>query len=208
MLPAIFKRWPLWQGINHPNWYIPAHLGGFGVDSKYAPEGYSVTRSQRLTAARFIYDPTLSLFQRKGAKIPTSAVAGALAKWKYVVGDYVQRDNEMFDDDPWLARIAYAARANRPSPIVSPLVMLITTLRKQAKEYRLKPASLQTIADYSSARMVSVNVPPCPPIGTLPIRVTPEEFHHIPMAYHNGLGASYPFKRIPEEAYYRMWGPN
>lgn len=67
-LPLAFRRFPsarLQNGFQ-PNWFMPVHLGGYGVPVRFASDTMSVTREQRLIASQFILNPKMMLFQLKG----------------------------------------------------------------------------------------------------------------------------------------------
>ncbi len=168
-IPAAFKRWSRdWFGVFYrPNWYLPVHLGGFGLDPTFAPSGWKITRDQRLMAARFVNDPRMALYRLKGLSLPTAELAGALANWRMVVGSYVPGEHESEDiSDEWLSRLAYASRAHTGSVLVSDKVFV----SKFKPEYRLKPMSIESLGLYWNARVLASRLPPCPPVGSLFVR--------------------------------------
>jgi hypothetical protein len=170
-VPAALGRWKNdWFGPTyHPNWYLPVHLGGFGLDPIHAPDTFSVTRSQREFAARFVADPRMALYRRKGMNIPTAKLAGGLCHWRMVPGDYVEREGESRDvDDLWLERLAYAARAHQGAAGVSDKIF-VNHFRPQ---YRLKPMSELRLLSYWNAQVFAFSVPPCPPIGSIKLKRT------------------------------------
>lgn len=62
LIPLALNRFPnLKVGKFHgfkPNWFLPVHLGGYGLDIKHRTSGaVTVTRAQRLVAAHLIKDP-------------------------------------------------------------------------------------------------------------------------------------------------------
>jgi len=118
-------------------------------------------------AARFVADPTMALYRRKGMNIPTAKLAGALARWRMVVGSYVPTENESSDvQDAWLERLAYASRAHQGAQHVSDSVFVA----KFKPQYRLKPMSMEGIDLYWNAQVFAVQPPPCPPIGLIKVR--------------------------------------
>jgi hypothetical protein len=66
-LPLAFSRWKQqYFGPNfYPNWFLPVHLGGFGVDPKWSSPTMKVSYHQRRIATQFVLDPRLSLFMLK-----------------------------------------------------------------------------------------------------------------------------------------------
>jgi hypothetical protein len=114
-------------------------------------------------AARFVTDPRLALYKMTGMSIPTVKLAGALANWKLVFGDYVPNESESDTQDEWLARLAYASQAHQSSKPVSDQVMV----SKFKPEYRLRPMSLSSIERYWYAQLFASKLPSCPPIGRI-----------------------------------------
>jgi hypothetical protein len=162
-IPAALNRWKKdWFGpIYRPNWYMPVHLGGFGIPKRFAPPSWKVTRSQRLMAARFVNNPSMALYRRKGMDIPTTKLAGALVNWKMFPHTYVPNKHEIVASDDWLARLAYAARAHSGSKEVSDNIFI----SRFKPEYRLKPMSYDMLEKYWDAQVYAVQPPTCPPIG-------------------------------------------
>jgi len=178
-IPYTFGRWrkDWFHGVEHfaPNWYLPAHLGGYGFSPLYGPQDWKVTRSQRLMAARFIADPRLSLYSMGSGMRCLSEFKGAVANWRWAFPD-VQSDAPWLDpsqestsskDDSWLGRLAYAYRAATGS--VEPKKPILRRLRR---EYRLHPMDLATICKYWLATPVFTNLPVCPKQSQLPISST------------------------------------
>jgi len=65
-IPLCFSRWPLFSLPKFkfvPNWYIPVHLGGFGVSPALAPANLKYTLSQRKIAANFFNSPQSALYR-------------------------------------------------------------------------------------------------------------------------------------------------
>jgi len=163
-VPATFSRFGKeWFGpIYRPNWYFPVHLGGFGVDSCLAPSDWKsrVTRDQRQMAARFINDPAMTLYRKSGMSIPSARFAQALCHFRYQIGDYIPFEDEITtENDDWLARVAYAARAQNLPPVDDNIMTV-----KFRPEYRLKPMSWERIELYWKAQLFSRGTPVCPPL--------------------------------------------
>jgi len=99
--------------------------------------------------------------------IPPTDLAGALANWRMIAGDYVPTESESVSvNDEWLARLAYAARAHHGSKPVSDKVFVARFFG----EYRLKPMSIEGIERYWDAQVFASNLPSCPPIGLIKVR--------------------------------------
>jgi len=80
-----------------------------------------------------------------------------------VVGDYVPNQNEeLFDDDEWVARIAYAFRATGAMSRGDSTTNYARNFLKE--QYRLRPMSLSRILDYFTARQFVIKTAMCPPI--------------------------------------------
>jgi hypothetical protein len=79
-----------------------------------------------------------------GIDIPTAKLAGALLHPRLVPRDelaiYLMANDDIYifdQDDPWLARLAYAARAHHGVKMTSDKIVMI----KFKPEFRLKPMS-------------------------------------------------------------------
>jgi len=183
-IPAAMLRWKKdWFGpVYRPNWYLPVHLGGFGLDPVYAPEkAAKFTRSQRDIAARFVHDPRLALYRKKGVSLSAIKMAGAMANWRMIPGPYVPREGESTDiSDAWMSRFCYASRANHGAQLVEDKVVMAYF----KPQNRLKPMSISRIYDYWNAQVFATQIPVCPPIGA--IRVLKDirrGTHYTPKVY-------------------------
>jgi hypothetical protein len=172
-IPTCFERWGKdWLGTMYrPNWFLPVHLGGFGIDPKLASPNMKVTRSQRELAARFVDDPTMFLYRLKSLDIPTAKIAGGLANWRMVPGPYVPLEHESTDNiDGWLARLAYASQAKAGTSLVDKVPDKIF-MKELGRSTSVKPRrlSLEDIEFYRNVQYFATNLPPCPPIGKIKV---------------------------------------
>jgi hypothetical protein len=167
-VPAVLSRWKKdFKGWFQPNWYLPVHLGGFGMDRQFGPPNISVSRTQRSIAAQFVKDPKLALYHMAGMTIPLKDLGNALANWKMVYGDYVPREGERLDvEDSWLAKLAYACRASQEDLAVKNRI-IIPRLKPRC---RLHPMSRDGIERYWNAQVFAFGLPVCPKMNTLPSR--------------------------------------
>jgi hypothetical protein len=165
----VFKRFEKHQFgfCKKPNWYLPVHLGGYGLDEFYAPPLVQYSREQRQLAAMFVADSSLALYRMKsGMSIKTCDYYGALANLKMVPGDYVLQEFETFDNDnEWLGRLAYAARLQQDRDTVGKQDEVFK--RKFKVAHRLSPMSLEGLRRYWEVRFVSSLLPTCPPLSIL-----------------------------------------
>jgi hypothetical protein len=166
-IPLAFSRWSQdWFGqMYRPNWFLPVHLGGFGVDPKWASPDWRISPSQRELAARFVDNPELALYRLKSLDIPTAKIAGAMANWRMIAGPYVPNSYESVDDsDEWLSRLAYAAQAAHGTEMVSDRVMISRLGRE--RNHKPRKLSLEAIELYSNEmQFFATKLPPCPPLS-------------------------------------------
>lgn len=167
VIPLVFKRWKqhYFGPMYRPNWYLPVHLGGFGLNPEFAPASSKVTYGQRKMASRFINEPGLVLYRKHKMSIPTAKYAGSIASWKMVQPYYTPNVHETFsEEDEWLMRIAYAARAHEGSKRFNDAMMVC----KFKPDYVLKPISNSGFVRYWRYRLIRSHLPVCPSVGVLP----------------------------------------
>jgi hypothetical protein len=165
-IPMCFERFSskTWrnQGVN---WYIPVHLGGYGLDIEFCPNSATITRFQRVLAAMFVHNPSLALSRTTGMDMPSAKYANALAKWRWVSAYAVLDEHESEEvKDAWLERIAYAARCHSASQPPNPIQVIVRGLRRHT---RFSPMSIETLISYWKRRLVASALPPCPPLNLL-----------------------------------------
>nr|UJQ92933.1 MAG: putative RNA-dependent RNA polymerase [Narnaviridae sp.] len=167
-IPAAFGRWRedwFMEGFK-PNWYLPVHLGGFGLSRAFAPVTLSFSRQQRLMAARFVADPRMALYRRAGMNLFATRLAGALMRWRMIPDvPYVPVESETEDSDDWLARCALVSMAMGRSSQVSDRVFT----SRFSPSHRLSPMSVEALERYWNVRLFATRVAPCPPLNVLRI---------------------------------------
>lgn len=183
-IPETFKRWgKSYTGNFQPNWFLPVHLGGYGLDIKYSQEDLQITRDQRKMAARFVADPLTSLFRVRGLNVPSKFVPGALLNPRVVYGSYVPESNESFDaDESWLNKLAYAAQAARTAFVNDKVVMsrLLKTFKRSdriaAKDGQRLSQQLsgRKLVEYWTARFISTHTVQAP--NWAPPHITPGRY--------------------------------
>jgi hypothetical protein len=169
MLPRAFESWSRkWKGRFQPNWYLPVHLGGYGVPSEFAPTTWKVTRQQRIMAAAFVSDSKMQLYRRKGFSLETAQFAGALANFELVptsgLGENPYENRLVGVTDEWLQRCAYISRAlDLTQEKTSDKIFLL----KCMKSYRFKPMSRDGLIRWWNAALIAYGVPSCPPMNDI-----------------------------------------
>jgi len=166
-IPWAFARWKKAFGPFTPNWYLPVHLGGFGVDVRFAPDDWKVSRPQRLLAAKFVTPGSdLALFKASNTQKTIKGLAPLLGSWALRPtcdmsdSDYLNADMT----DEWLVRGAYASQASccgKPPRVVGPAKALMIYDRKG----RFHPMSDAGLVKWWSARLTSAVKASCPPLN-------------------------------------------
>jgi len=148
-----------------PNWYLPVHLGGLGLDPCNGPRIIKVTKQQRILAAQFVNKPELSLYRSKGVLPAPKIMQHLVPQCKLVVGDYVMNMDETEESiDPWSERVAYYNQCRngmKRIPLQKEFEILATRIRK---DYRLKPIGEDTLLSYwrFSRYIYEKWIPECP----------------------------------------------
>jgi len=166
VIPAIFNRWKSsFQGCRsyYPNIYLPVHLGGYGVDLRYSPITWRVTREQRRTALLFTKNPFLALYRSKGLKLPLAALGASLLNYKWTQPMCPLNSNQTEDSDPWLARLALAFRASDRTGIKPQYVMN----HLKASWQNSRACSFDFLSSMWSVSLVATEGPMCPPLSGL-----------------------------------------
>lgn len=171
-----------------PNWSLPAHLGGYGLNPKFVNDP-TPTRDQRLIAARFLQDPSLALYRRAldarkqsiefhdraiERKIESLAETKVIVSTKEAQLPHPQRFDDLREDDPISQRIQTFKRICYPIPVHEDDRMIadFRYLKKTSENSWIKPLSLEKIEEYRSYVVRYRNkgdVRPLLPINTLPL---------------------------------------
>lgn len=176
IVPDVMGRWQKeWYSRTfRPNWYLPVHLGGMGIDPKYAPPSLKITRDQRYMAARFLHEPRLGLYYSTGSKATVKQIdyLCSIETFTFVPGSTVLPAHQVARTDVnvgWMARAAAVAHASfEKDPEVKDEVLISQALRRIPKSSRrLKPMSLSGIESYSTGQWVATRTLPCPPLRPL-----------------------------------------
>ncbi len=120
LIPAVFKQWEQNTLINNnpkhkfvPNWYLPVHLGGCGIDPRYGPKNNQITRDQRKVARLAIKELGYQLFLNKHdyevggeVRLLQKKFPGLFLQYKYTDPFRPLNYNETTESDPWLERLS------------------------------------------------------------------------------------------------------
>lgn len=176
-LPMVFSRWPVktWSPIINgipvtPNWFLPAHLGGWGADPRFGPDDVRVTPGQRRLAAMFVSktdsQPAMALYKvLTGTKsIEACRLAERLSLVRFRFGDYVPTEHEELissADAGWFGRLTYFSRARATN---IPMGDVALSRKFFPKNYHAVPMSLEGIAAYWTLQIfTNTALPPVPP---------------------------------------------
>jgi hypothetical protein len=165
-----------------PNWGIPVHLGGLGIDPRFLGP-FTVSRQQRRMAARFVADPRLNLYrkvaEKGGASLKTTMLLNDVVKWEMRPGprpievlDQGESRVEAGDDERWLERICLMGRAAYGSHPVSERIVQ----SKFRPNYRLNPMSLDSMLKYAVVHWVATHGPTCPALNFVPVSRSRTDF--------------------------------
>jgi len=166
-LPEIMSHFDNWSFNSFvPNWYLPTHLGGYGVNLELANDGeVKITRTQRKMAARFVANPKLSYFFMKG--IPPTLATDVLpqANWITHYGDDIPEEGyaPKREVQAWENRLMLLQYLGRDRKIeVKDFKLMIKRIK--TRTMGLKPMSLEGLDKHMLAilmLMVSLTARHC-----------------------------------------------
>jgi len=182
-IPLAFAKWKsTWQNNWFcPNWFLPVHLGGYGVDPCFGPATSKLTMSQRLVAAKFVEPGSeLRLFQW----FNQVSMKMNLHFAKFLMVNFTSKprcratteelDLESLSDE-WMGRLAYASRAacDTGQLACQKICLGASTrvgafkklLRKRFVVGRLHPMKDQGISEWRDIVSFCPAAPVCPPLN-------------------------------------------
>jgi len=190
VIPMVFRRWKE-DSVKHglhftPNWYLPVHLGGYGIKREYAPKDLRITRDQRHVAAQFVLNPWLALYRQELSEKPGLPYRTPSLKFMNTVGEMEMLPggvatvlSEQYgydtDRDEWVGRLAYINRAMHLHQVTveSDAAMIARVLPPKKRWF--KPLSLSGLEKYWSVRFIPKSRYPCPSLPVIPTRVLPAD---------------------------------
>jgi hypothetical protein len=174
-LPLAFQRWPWARELGFtPNWYLPVHLGGYGLDRSLAPETTRIDRLQRLVAAVFINKPQLALARLSLSEKRSSAfrltdrrLKRATCQWRLVKATDRRESHEQFlefSNDPWQQLLCQASRMGHAGVETIEKTILFKVRRHL---HRWKPMSDEGISDWWDISFVAAPGPIAPKLAAI-----------------------------------------
>jgi len=168
VIPLILERWSGDISGFTPNWFIPAPLGGYGLNPKFSDKEIRYTRQQRIMAAKFIRDPKLALYKMQAPdfRLSISMFRKFTVNYRWMFGDLVLRDGEDVNvDDEWLMRLSMMQRATHQT--LGGEIPEIHAIRIALRKKDLSPVSVKTLEKYWFAKLVGNHGPKCPPLNSI-----------------------------------------
>jgi len=188
VVPDVFGRWRTWQYLYRgftPNWYLPLHLGGFGL--RPSSDSIRITREQRMVAAVFLAFPQLTLTLTGQSAIRSLRKLREVMMLKsdvMLVREFnvplVVRSGfvpvlDLGGQTDWEARLLLFARAMDPAAFIASDIIPRSRLlsREQIHTYfrRVKRMSIDDINEWRDA-VVCVRAAVAPP-PLLPVKLRP-----------------------------------
>lgn len=169
--PVLDKKFHLKGQCFRPNWFIPVHLGGYGLDIRLC-EKFEPTPSQLLVATRFLTERNLQLLAACGDELSLnlSTLGGIVGKLSIVKkGDQnvLPYPVTRFDDDAWAQRLAYLTTYQNLSSPLSNLAKICAALKNPEKGYWCEPMSIEKMVEFWNVDLLFPTPPPCPPLNPL-----------------------------------------
>jgi hypothetical protein len=155
MVPDVFRRWSTWRFLYPgfvPNWYLPVHLGGFGLrpNPRFPPR---YTREQRIVAHSFVTFNAMHLVETNRPKavlkqiqrvLPEEVVAFRVSRtlideMAFLISEGFVEVTDRLPDD-WWSRFRMMAKAHAPSLFANDDIVprARTLTRDQLRRFAIK----------------------------------------------------------------------
>jgi len=192
-LPMAMRRFPKFENERFsPNWFLPVHLGGCGIDLNFMPDSCRLTRNQRIVAHKMVENPTTLYYVSGGPKVPTKVARHALPAARPVFGPYVPNECESDSlDSPWLERLALFTRMDwagctaqqNYTAEVRMREIVLWRPKMNGKRRKIAPYTMEDILLRWFVRHFSYPGPLCPPLE--PLRPPPLAYDaDLQMRFH------------------------
>jgi len=178
IIPSVFKRWKN-DGPFKPNWYLPVHLGGYGMGLDLSPSTWNVTRNQRQMARLFLERKEVMLFRTLSNDLETGRLLQnptfrklltANLKFNFRQPNRPLNSHETLEN-PWLERLTMAKRCSEAGgrlPSVG-VPVLNKQLSYEFQDYRpLKFSSLESCWDMN---FYSIKGPVVPDLNEMNLKM-------------------------------------
>jgi len=169
--PVLDKRFHLKGECFRPNWFIPTHLGGYGLDIRFARE-FAPTKSQLLVAARFFTERNLKLLAVCGDELSLDVgclkgIVGEVFTVKKGSQDLFPFPTTRVEDDGWAQRLAYLNTYQNLCSPLSNAAKICNHLMDVKKGFWCEPMSIEKMVEYWDVDLLFPTPPPCPPLQPL-----------------------------------------
>jgi len=185
-LSLLFKRWTCdqvgdyrltnphcknhFKGRYIPNWFLPVHLGGFGVNPKYSQkEKIKITKDQRVTAAIFFNDPSRSLFYSKNLNSKVMDFSN-LYLGTPKISPHSEATPPKGEVDEWMVTMEGISRAAGLHTVAETPEVFRSNLRKKNKDFRLSAMSAKGLLRNWVVDVSYPCAPQCPKPSIIKIR--------------------------------------
>jgi len=169
-IPLAMSRFEHKYGNLRPNWYLPVHLGGYGIPVELNPKGEVYTRDQRIFAAMCV-GKTQGLYRAPKPSCPIE-LGNIRREYTMVPDPYVPEAFELETRDEWQERKMYMEKCLTYGE-GTPAILDAENVRSRAYiklNRRYKPMTLDRMRDYYEPRWVGSRGTKCPPLNYLYIR--------------------------------------
>jgi len=177
IIPSVFKRWDTEQ--LKPNWYLPVHLGGYGVGLDLSPSSWNITRQQRSVARMFLRDKKMMLFRTLGT-CPELDRELRCRKFQDLIScfsnfnfsqPFQPLNSHETKENPWLERLCMIKRWGQAGEFNLPSEgrpIFDSRIRYNFQEYR--PIRFSTIESCWNMDFKFVKCAPVPPLNLLRVK--------------------------------------
>jgi len=165
-----------WDGLARSlgmylNWYLPKHLGGYGIDFDLRPSDWRVTTRQLQLASQLVNNPRNVLMivegkaRRKFRKLENYYLGEPQVIFPGRDDDYAVRE-EWELRSAWRERIMLYERLTEAGRTPNEEDSLLL-LKKFKRDYRLQPMQEKNIEKYLHFKTIFPPEPVCPPLNHL-----------------------------------------
>ncbi len=151
IIPSIFNRFK--TDRFKPNWYLPVHLGGYGLELKYSPSSWNVSRQQRMVARMFLKNEKLMLFRSEQAKERNNLRGNK--KLMDLIGKcqnfsfrqpFCPLNSHETEENPWMERLSLIKRLTEAGGLITSVEGPVLSKEISHRFQEFKPVKFSTLA--------------------------------------------------------------